>query len=173
MKPIISRQIRIRHPEHFIVDNYSVIDDFSYFSTKVKIGKYCHIASGCTIAGGPDYEFQLGDFSSISSGVKIWCRSNDYVNDLIILNPENTDIDDKQIAGNVIIGAMCGIGSNSVVMPHNIIPEGVVIGALSFVPANFPFRQWGVYAGIPIRFIKQRNKKNVLEQVKILKQKDR
>ena len=164
MKPIISSNVKIRHPEHFEIGDYSVIDDFCYFSTKIKIGKHCHIASGCSIAGGKEWQFALGDYCSVSSGVKIWCRSNDYVNDLVILNPEKKNIGDKRIEGNVVIGKMCGIGANSVIMPNNKIPDGTVIGALSYVPPNFKFKAWGVYAGIPIMLVKKRNKENVLKQ---------
>src|SRR5579872_21527 len=171
MKPIISKQIRVRYPEEFHVGNFSVIDDFSYFATKIVIGNYCHVASGCSIAGGKEYSFSLGDYSSLSSGVKIWCRSNDYVNDLVILKPEKIDIQDSEIKGNVKIGSMCGVGTNTVIMPNNTIPEGTVIGALSFVPENFAFKKWSVYAGIPIKFIKKKNKKNVLRQMEIFEKK--
>ena len=63
---------------------------------------------------------------------------------------------------------MCAVGANSVIMPDNSIPDGTVIGALSFVPAAFKFKPWSVYAGIPIRFISARNKAGVLKQVKKL-----
>ena len=165
---IISENIRLRHPKHFDIGEKSVIDDYSYFSTKIKVGKYCHIASGCSIAGGDEFNCRIGDYVSISSGVKIWCESNDYINDLVILNPENKNINDNPIKGDVEIGNMCGIGANSVIMPNNKIPEGTVIGALSFVPSNFKFKEWCVYAGVPIKFIKKRNKKNVLKQLALL-----
>lgn len=165
---IISPNIRIRLPDEFKVDQHSVIDDFSYFSTKLEVGKFCHIASNCTIAGGKDFKCTVGDYTSISSGVRVWCRSNDFTNDLVILETLGKDIGDKNIEGDVIIGKMCGIGSNSVIMPNNNIPDGTVIGALSFVPSNFKFKQWSVYGGIPIKFIKKRNKKNVLSQLKKL-----
>lgn len=171
MKPIVSANIRIRDKENFSIKEFSVVDDFCYFSTKITIGKHCHIASGCSIAGGKDFLFTLGDFGSISSGVKIWCSSNDYVNDLVILNPEKKEIGDNPISGNVTIGKMCGVGANTVIMPNNTIPDGTVIGALSFVPSNFSFKPWSVYAGIPIKFIKKRNKKKVLQQVALLTQK--
>ncbi len=171
MKPIISKNCRIRNPEHFSVDEYSIIDDFCYFSTKVKVGKFSHIASGCSIAGGKDKSFVLGDCCSISSGVKIWCRSNDFVNDLVITKPDNIDIGDKPIEGDVIIGNFCGIGANSVIMPDNNIPEGVSIGALSFVPSKFKFEPWSVYAGTPIKLIKPRNKENVMRQAEELEKK--
>src|SRR3989338_6214938 len=116
-EPIISKNCRIRHPENFSVGEFSVIDDFSYFSTKVEIGKCSHIASGCSIAGGQERTFKLGDFCSLSSGVKILCSSNDFVNDLVVLKPNGVKIGDKPIEGDVVIGNYCGIGSNSVVMP--------------------------------------------------------
>ena len=46
------------------------------------------------------------------------------------------------------------------------VPEGVSIGALSFVPSNYKFEPWTVYAGRPIRPIKKRNKENVLNTLR-------
>ncbi|HAJ26711.1 MAG TPA: hypothetical protein DCG53_05615 [Syntrophus sp. (in: bacteria)] len=167
---IISPNIRIRYPEYFEVGAYSIVDDFCYFSTKIRIGISCHIASGCSIAGGEHFSFEMGDFSSLSSGVKIWCRSNDFVNDLVVINPPGLGLEDVQpVEGDVSIGHYTGIGANSVVMPHNCIPEGTVIGALSFVPPAFLFKPWSVYAGTPIRLIGIRNRDRVLKQVEQLR----
>ncbi len=168
-RAIVSKHCRIRHPRFFRIGTDSIVDDFCYFSTKVSIGKYSHIASGCSIAGGSKHQFVLGNYCSISSGVKIWCQSNDFVNDLIVIVPPNVTVNDNPIAGDVLIGDMCGVGSNSVIMPDNRIPEGVSIGALSFVPPRFKFRPWSVYAGIPLRRICSRNKARVLSQMEILK----
>ena len=63
-------------------------------------------------------------------------------------------------------GKYTGVGTNSVIMPGNDIPEGVSIGALSFVPSNYKFEPWTVYAGRPIRPIKKRNKENVLNTLR-------
>ena len=172
MKPIISQNCRIRHPEHFSVGEYSIIDDFCYFSTKVKIGKCSHIASGCCVAGGKERLFVLGDYSSLSSGVKIWCTSDDFTNDIVTIIPDGFGtIKNHLITGDVIMGNFTAVGSNSVIMPNNAIPEGTVIGALSFVPQNFKFKPWAVYAGIPIRFIKRRNKESVMKQFEELEKK--
>ncbi len=169
MKPIVSKNSRIRLPRHFSIGNYSIVDDFCYFSTKIEIGRCCHIASGCLVGGGKDYLFRLGDFSSVSAGVKIWCQSNDYVNDAIIIVPAHINVDSCALKGDVIIGEMCGIGSNAVIMPDNVIPEGVAIGAISYVPPRFKFKPWYVYAGIPIKPILPRNKKNVIKQIEKIK----
>lgn len=169
MKAIISPHIRLRHPESFVVGEGSIIDDFCYFSTKVRIGVGSHIASGCSVAGGGAYQFSLGDFSSLSSGVKVWCASDDFVEDIVTIPPEGLD-DIKQhlITGDVNIGDYTAVGANSVVMPDNRVPQGATIGALSFVPPRFAFEPWAVYAGIPIRFIRPRDRQSVMDQVRAL-----
>ncbi len=163
--PIISPNIRVRRPEHFNIGEGSVVDDFCYFSTRVRVGRYSHIASGCSIAGGPERTFVLGDYSSLSSGVKVWCTSDDFVNDLVTLTPpEWGEVKEHLITGDVTFGELTAVGANSVVMPRNQIPEGTVIGALSLVPPDFPFTPWSVYAGTPVRFITPRNRESVLRQ---------
>jgi acetyltransferase-like isoleucine patch superfamily enzyme len=161
--PIISPNIRVRVPDHFHVGDDTVIDDYCYFATRIRIGRGSHIANNCSIAGGRDRLFSLGDFSSLSAGVRVWCRSNDFRNDLIALTGD--DVGDIPVEGDVTIGDYTGVGANSVVMPNNVIPEGVAVGALSFVPTAFAFEPWVVYAGVPIRAVSSRNRDRVLEQV--------
>ncbi len=171
MKAIISKNIRVRIPEHFEVGSYSIVDDFCYFSTRIKIGDGTHIASGCSVAGGGKHTFQIGDLCSLSSGVKIWCASNDFSNSLIAIIPEGcSDEENFMLEGDVTFGDYTGVGANSIVMPQNHIPEGTVIGALSYVPCNFKFEPWSVYAGIPIRKVRNRNRENVLRQAELVRQ---
>jgi acetyltransferase-like isoleucine patch superfamily enzyme len=137
----------------------------------VTIGICSHIASGCSIAGGRAHHFSLGDYCSLSSGVKIWCTSDDFVNDLVTILPDGVGpIKQHLIEGDVSLGRCTAVGSNSVVMPDNDIPEGTVIGALSFVPARFHFEPWSVYAGVPIRLIGGRNRDAVMAQARLLEQ---
>lgn len=169
---IISKHIRIRCPDHFSVGDHSVVDDFCYFSTKIKIGDYCHIAPNCTVAGGKDHLFEIGNFSSLSSGVRVYCTSNDFVNGLVCLLVEELQYIERNItSGDVILGKYTGVGANTVIMPNNQIPEGTVIGALSFVPENFPFLPWSVYAGAPIRLIKNRNQSIILKTLEDIQRK--
>ena len=171
MKPIVSPNARIRHPQHFSVGDHSIVDDFCYFSARVRIGRCSHVASGCSVAGGPRHLFTLGDFSSLSSGVKIWCTSADFVNDVVAIVPEGAGpIGDHPIEGDVTFENYTAVGSNTVVMPGNHVPEGTVIGALSFVPAGFRFEPWSVYAGIPIRRVGARNRESVTRQAALLRE---
>lgn len=166
MTPIISPNIRLRHPETFSVGEHSIVDDFSYFSTRVRIGVCSHVASGCTIAGGQRYEFVLGDFSSVSSGVRIWCGSDDFVHDVVaILPPGFEHLKTHFIAGDVIMRDYTALGANTVVMPDNVIPEGTTIGALSLVLPGTALEPWSVYAGIPVKLVARRDKESVLAQV--------
>jgi acetyltransferase-like isoleucine patch superfamily enzyme len=170
MNPIVSPNVRIRHPDQFEIGQYSIVDDFCYFSTRVRIGLCSHVASGCSIAGGPDHQFVLGDFCSLSSGVKIWCVSDDYANDLITIIPDGAGpIKEHLIVGDVTFGDCTAVGSNTVVMPGNHVPEGTSIGALSFVPPQFPFEPWAVYAGIPLRRVADRNRDAVSAQAALLR----
>ena len=169
MNAIISKSIRVRHPEHFEVGEDSIVDDFCYFSTKVRIGRCSHIASNCTVAGGVARTFALGDFSSLSAGVRVWCASDDFARDLVTIIPSGIP-NPKQhaISGDVILESYTAVGANSVIMPDNTVPEGSVIGALSFVPARFAFEPWTVYAGNPVRAIGSRDRDAVLAQARSL-----
>ena len=171
MKPIVSSNVRLRHPESFEIGEHSIVDDFCYFSTRVRIGRCCHIASGCSVAGGAERQFVLGDFCSLSSGVKIWCTSDDFARDLVTIVPAGVGpIKEHLITGDVTFGNYTAAGSNSVVMPDNDIPEGTVIGALSFVPPRFSFEPWSVYAGIPLRRVGARDRDAVLAQAARLRE---
>ncbi len=167
MRAIVSKQIRLRRPELLeAIGDDSIIDDYCYISARVRIGRGSHIAAGCTIGGGPSRVFTMGDFSSLSAGVTVWVTSTDYVRDLVMIVPrEIGPIDTHLISGDVALSNYTGIGANSVIMPDNVIPEGTVIGALSFVPERSDLEPWSVYAGSPIRFVGRRDRDSVLAQL--------
>ena len=102
--------------------------------------------------------------------MKIWCTSDDFVNDLVTIVPAGAGtIKQHLITGDVIFEDFTAAGANTVVMPDNRIPEGTVIGALSFVPARFSFEPWSVYAGTPVRRIGDRNRDAVRAQAHTLR----
>ncbi len=71
VKPIISSNVRLRHPELFEIGEHSIVDDFCYFSTRVRIGRCSHIASGCSVAGGAERQFVLGDYGLLQPRVRV------------------------------------------------------------------------------------------------------
>ena len=166
----LGEYVIIKKPDLVEVGDNVRIADFCRISSACKIGSDCEIAPGTYIAGGDGrYTFEMGSYSSLAAGVRIWLSSNDYVNELVTHSVPCV----KEIQGDVRLGRYTGVGTNSVIMPGNDIPEGVTIGALSFVPSGYRFEPWTVYAGRPIRPIKKRNKENVfktLEKIKMLEQ---
>lgn len=169
MKPIVSPNIRIRYPDVFEVGEDSIVDDFCYFSTQVSIGRCSHVASNCTVGGGRAHRFVLGDMSSVSAGVRIWCASDDFANDIVTIVPGGVaDPKEHVISGDVLFGDYTAVGANAVVMPDNRVPEGTVIGALSLVPPRYAFEAWSVYAGIPIRLVGRRDRDAVQAQARKL-----
>jgi len=171
--PIISRNIRIRYPLTFITEKYCIIDDFSYFSAKCKFGFSTHISSGVSIIGGKDSSFTCGDFSSLSTGVKIVCGSDDFINDIACLTPPDAGHDIKNHSvtnGTVELGNFATVGVNSVVLPNVVIPEGTTVGALSFIKQNTTLEPWSVYCmkNGKLTKIADRNKTNVLRQANLV-----
>lgn len=162
---IVSPNIRVRYPELLTVGAGSVVDDYCYLSAAVTIGRYCHVANNVSVGGGRAWRLVLGDFSGISAGARIWCSSNDFVREILTVFPvELGAISDASISGDVVFDRFTGVGSNAVVMPNNEVPEGVAIGALSFVPSRYRFKPWTIYAGVPIRPVLPRDREAVLRQ---------
>jgi acetyltransferase-like isoleucine patch superfamily enzyme len=169
VQPILAATLRIRHPDLFSVGEGSIVDDFCYFSTAVRIGRLSHVANNCSIAGGRAHTFTLGDMSSLSAGVRVWCHAHDFVNDLVCLVPPGVDLPkDDLIEGDVAVGHYTAIGANTVIMPAVVIPDGTVVGALSYVAPRTELAPWSVYAGVPARRIKARDRDAVLREVERL-----
>ena len=55
------------------------------------------------------------------------------------------------------------IGANSVVLPGVVIPEGVVVGAMSLVLQDTVLKPWTIYAGSPVRALRARPSARILE----------
>lgn len=162
--PKISRHVRIRYPLGFKTGDYSIIDDFCYISTQLQIGSFFHIASNCVIAGGKDSKFHAGDFGSLAAGCKVFCSSDNFREDLATVLPFN-DIKNNLIIGDVWLGDYVTIGAGCVIMPGVEIPDGVTIGAMSFVTSKTQFKPWHIYGGYPkLKCLGRRNKENVLKQ---------
>lgn len=171
MKPIVAATVRIRYPDVFEVGEDSIIDDFCYFSTSVKIGRSSHFAPSVSVAGGRARLFSIGDMGGVAAGARIYCTSDDLARDLAGPLPPGIDgIKEHLITGDVTIGDYCVVGANAVVMPKNVIPEGAIIAALGFVPPEAKLEPWGIYGGIPIRFLRWRDREAVLRQAAALRQ---
>jgi len=138
---IVSNNSRFRYHEKVEVGRHSIVDDFGYFSTTLRVGAYCHIASHAHISGGPERTVTLGDFSALSARTSIICSSNNYESSLLGYH----DTPDQYLGGDVSFGEMSGCGVGCTILWDNHIPEGTALLAGSFVPPSFKLEPWTLY----------------------------
>ena len=156
---IIGKCVRIRHPERVIIDDYAIIDDFTYISTKLSVGKFVHIGSNSVIQGGQG-ECSFADFSGCSPGCKIITCSDDYISGLACPQiPQK--FKGNMVIGKVILKKHALLGTGTVVLPNVTIEEGAATGAMTLV--NKSLDEWKLYAGVPARFAKSRDKEKILQ----------
>lgn len=156
---IIGKTVRIRYPELVSIGDNCIIDDFTYISTKLELSNNVHISAGCKIIGGRNSTVTFAEYATLSPGVVLAAGSDDYVGGIATpLVPMDVKGDAK--IGYIHLGRHCIIGSNSVVLPNVTFGDGASVGALSLV--NINLEPWGLYAGVPAKKIKDRNKEQIL-----------
>lgn len=122
-------------------------------SGSLSLGDHIHIGGFCFLgcAGGVEME----DFSGLSQGVRLYSASDDYTGSFLT----NPTVPEKYLgvrAAPVRLGRHAIIGAGGVILPGVTIGEGAAVGALSLVAESLD--PWGVYAGVPARFLKARAK---------------
>lgn len=151
----ISRAATICYPERIHIGSRVRIDAFALLVAKapIRIGDNVHIGSSVTINAAA--EVSIGDYAGISAGTKIFTTDDDYGGEYLTgptVDPELANI----TTAPVRLGDHCIIGANSVLLPGATLGEGVAVGALSLIKGELA--EWGVYGGIPARFLKPRSK---------------
>lgn len=164
---IIGKTVRIRYPELVEIGDNVIIDDFTYISTSLKIHNYVHISSGCKLIGGKESYIEFNEFSTLSPGVVLAAGSDDYVGGIATPLVQNK-YKGKVKHGKIILGKHCVVGSNSVILPNVELHDGASIGALSLV--NKDLYAWKLYAGVPAKYLKNRNKDEILKMEKKFKE---
>ena len=152
---LISEKASINGGHEISIGDNSRIDDFCVLSGKIEIGRNVHIAVFCNIAGGEE-GIELRDFSGLAYSCNIFSQSDDYTG-LTLTNPTVPDKYKKEIKKAVCIGRHCILGTGSIVFPGVNMADGCSLGAKSLLTADT--EEWGIYAGIPARRIKDRAKK--------------
>lgn len=139
------------------IGNNVRIDDFCVVSAGeggIEIGNHVHIAVGATLIGAG--AISVGDFANISSRVSIYSSNDDY-SGATLTNPTIPDEYKNVTHAPVLLGRHALIGSGAVILPGVQIEDGVAVGALSLV--NSDCEEFGVYAGVPAKKIKERERK--------------
>lgn len=150
---LISRKASFYSPETISLGSNVRIDDFCILSGIIEIGSFVHISAYSAIYARE--LVKIMDYSGISPRVTIFSASDDFGGDFLIgpMAPIGTT---RLITGPVVLERFVQIGASSVILPNLTIKEGSVVGAMSLV--NKTLEPWCVFAGIPSKFIRYRNK---------------
>lgn len=160
---IIGKTVRIRHPELVSIGDHSIIDDFTYISAELEVGKFCHIGANSTVLGGGGKgKCVFEDLSGCAPGTRIITASDDYVSSMGGPNVPDQFLGEPP-AGLVHIKSYTILGTNTVVMPNVTIEEGVSTSAMTLIRKNL--QEWTIYGGNPARKIGPRDKENVMKNI--------
>lgn len=155
---LISRNAQIYNPEKIIVGDNVRVDDYCILSGKMKLGNYIHISAYTGVFAG-NIGVEIEDFVTISSRCMLYAISDDYSGEYLT----NPMIDEKYRGVNekkIIIKKHSIVGTGSTILPGVIIKTGVAVGSMSLVKEDL--EAWGIYAGVPCKYIGAR-KKELLE----------
>jgi galactoside O-acetyltransferase len=156
---------KIVHAERLVMGDFSQIDDFVFLNAGegTEIGRFCHIASFCSIIGGGS--FVMEDFSGLSAGCRIVTGSDDFAGGGLT-NPTVPTKYTNVKRGKVVIGRHAIIGTNVTILPNVYIGEGAAIGAGCVVRKNLA--PWTIYAGHDCCAIRERPRELILRLEKEL-----
>nr|WP_298898264.1 acyltransferase [uncultured Altererythrobacter sp.] len=157
------RASRIKIGNNVRIDDYCVL---SAGEGGIEIGNHVHIAVGATLIGAG--AISICDFANISSRVSIYSSSDDY-SGATLTNPTVPEEYKNVLHAPVFLGRHVLIGSGAVVLPGVRLGEGVAVGALSLV--NRDCAEFGIYAGVPAKRVKEREKRLLQLEKKFLKNK--
>ncbi len=152
----ISRRAVFYLSENIEIGSHVRIDDFSFLSggSGIYIGNYVHIAAYSALYG--KFGIEIGNYVNISSRVSIYSTSDDYSGDAMtgpLVDPQYIN----DIGTKIVIDDHAIIGTGSVLLPGALLHQGVAVGAMSLVKRELD--EFGIYAGRPVRFIKDRSRK--------------
>lgn len=150
---LISKKCSIYSPEYIEIKSNVRIDDFCILSGKIKIGSNIHISAYTALYGTNG--IILEDYVTISGRNLIYSASDDYSGEYMTnpMNSKNANV----TGGPVILCKHTIVGAGCVLLPNLTLKEGTAIGAMSLV--NKSTEEWGMYAGIPAKKIKNRSRK--------------
>jgi acetyltransferase-like isoleucine patch superfamily enzyme len=163
----ISSDARIYGPEHISIGSNVRIDDFVILAAVtgwITIGNYVHITRNSHLSG--TFGVEMEDFSSMGANTVVYSASDDYNGDFLT-NQVVPRTYTTHIGGKVVISKHVIIGASCTVLGECHVGEGCSIGALSLVQGDL--QPWGVYAGIPARYLKERRKGLLELEAKLMK----
>ena len=149
---LISRKTSIYGASQMEIGDNVRVDDFCILSGNIKIGSNVHISAYVALYG--KMGITLEDYTGISPRSTIFSAMDDFSGNYLI-GPIHEEHQIHVTGGPVTLKRFSQVGAHCVVFPNIIIEEGAVVGAMSLV--NKTVNSWTIVAGIPIKFIRQRN----------------
>lgn len=161
----IARNCNIVSLESIELGDNVIIDGFTQIiaTGPVKIGSFVHIGARCML--GAKAGITLEDFSGLSSAVRIYTASDDYSGRTMTNPTVPSEFKNVKVAP-VRLGRHAIVGSGAVILPGASLGEGAAVGALSLVTHRL--RAWGIYSGVPAKFIRNRNKQLLALETRLL-----
>jgi acetyltransferase-like isoleucine patch superfamily enzyme len=157
---LIDKNVIIPFPNNIEIGNDVRIDTMCMLNSGKKgniiIKNNVHIAPFNLIYCADNYKIVFENHSGLSSGCKLYGKSGNYDGNYL-LNPTHKEEDTQLICGDIILKKFATIGTDSILLPGSIIPIGTILGAKSIYNAKYSLKEWSIYAGIPIKFIKKRS----------------
>lgn len=154
---LISRKASLYNAGAIEIGSHVRIDDFCVLSAGaggIAIGSFVHVAVYVSLIGAG--RMSLGDYSCLSGRVAVYSSNDDY-SGRHLTNPMVPEGYRGVTSADVVVGRHALVGAGSVVLPGVTIGEGASVGAMSFVRDDCePF---GIYAGVPARRIKARDRR--------------
>lgn len=138
------------YKNYFIGDNvtlgynltFEVLDKGNLF-----IGNFVKLTQNILISSGS--QIKIGEFSLFAENVSIRDGDHKSLSNRPIIFQENK-------YSEINIGKDVWIGAGSLILPGAIIPDGVIIGANSIVLGKSNLKSYSIYAGSPVKYIKDR-----------------
>jgi len=164
---IIGKTVRIRKPDRVRIGDHSIIDDFTYISCGLTVGRYTHIGSNSTLIGG-NAHVAVGDFVNIAPGCRLIAATNDPAGGGLAGPAIPEAYAAPSIEADIQIEDHALFGTSTVVLPGTHVPEGVATGAFTLLTPKLKLKPWTVYVGIPGKALRQRDGKHILKTARDL-----
>ena len=152
---IIGKTVRIRKPQKCRIGDYSIIDDFSYISCGLTVGRFTHIGAQAIIIGGTAH-VSIGDFVNIAPGCRLVASSHDFSKGGLCGPTIPEEFCAPSVTADIRIDDHVLLGTGTVILPGCHLPEGMATGAMTLITPSMKLKPWTVYAGVPARVLKPR-----------------
>jgi acetyltransferase-like isoleucine patch superfamily enzyme len=153
----VSKFSSIYSPNLISIGNNVRIDDFCILSGNIDIGSYIHISAYTAIYA--KFGVKIEDFVTVSGRNLIYSQNDDYSGEYMT-NPLIPEKYRKVKGGKIILKKFSIIGAGCIILPNITVGEGCAVGSMSLI--NRDLEDWKIYAGIPVRYLKERMK-NIIE----------